>query len=315
MEKKDRLLASTLKTLAYSQIFSFPLTKKELYQRLITPPPASFSCFEKKLRIFVNQKKVTALQGYYFLPGNKKTAAKRITLTKNWKSKYQLAKKAAHFLAQIPEVFFVGLTGTLALGIAKPQDDLDLMIITTPNTLWLTRLKIYFQLKTKGKKENLRARKPKSKKTNNQLCLNLFLDASNLALEPKQQNLFTAYQIAFLKPLINKHQAYEQFLAANSWTKNFLPNAFSAPNLAGCRSGNLRGFLAMASCKVEGKNITSLLCYFLQRFYMRGKPKAKKITLTQAFFHPQNQSAKTLKRFKALTLKKSYHFLPRKHGG
>lgn len=288
MGNKDLLLSSTLKTLLYSQMFSFPLNKKELFSRLITPPPASFSAFARKLKTGVEQKKIATAQGYYFLPGKEKTVSKRIALAKNYQSKYKLAKKAASFLAQIPEIQFVGLTGNLALGIAKPMDDIDLMIITSPNALWLTRLKIYYLLKSKGGKEHLWARKPKSKIINNQLCLNLFLDASDLVLEPKQQNLFTAYQIAFIKPLINKNQTFEQFLAANCWAQKFLPNAFTLHTpgmIMGRHFGNF--------------SLLNLFCYHLQRLYMKGKPKAKKITPTQAFFHPQDQSTKTLKRFRA----------------
>jgi len=316
MRKTRFLFTSTLQTLVYADLFAFPLTKTELWQRLITPPQIPKSSWQKNLKKWAKQKKINYCQGYYFLPGGKKHIEKRRLQEKNWLPKFELVKKAADFIAQVPSVWFIGLTGNLALGVAKKTDDLDLMIITASNALWLSRLKIYWLLKKNGPKHQLFARKPGEKKVSNKLCLNLFLDGSDLAIKSKQQNLFTAYQIAFLKPLVNKHQVYEQFLAANPWAKKFLPNAFKpsrrpktkrntseeprltsqeflfpAKFLLGRWPRQRRGLLR------GGTKQLNLFCYFLQRLYMKGKPKVKKITLTQAFFHPQDQSVKTLKRF------------------
>jgi len=283
MGKKDLLSTSIKQTLLYSQLFSFPLRKKELYNRLITPPSVSFPIFKQKLKTLIKQGKIKTLKNYYFLPGREKTVNKREQLTKNYPEKYQKVKKAAQAIAQIPQVSFIGLTGNLALGIAQVKDDLDLMIITKPNSLWLTRFKVYCLLKTKGKKEGLSVRKPKSKESSDQLCLNLFLDSTDLALKKSKQNLFAAYQIALIKPLINKNQTFENFLSANYWVLKYLPHAFLPQKITLLKKKRINPF--------------NHLCFFLQKTYMKGKQSQETVSLTQAFFHPHNKASKIIKKF------------------
>ncbi|MFH1601440.1 MAG: hypothetical protein ABIB61_00600 [Candidatus Shapirobacteria bacterium] len=282
MAKKNSLLACLLQTLAYAKVYSFPLTQKELYQRLISPPPnsySSFSSFCRKLNYRVKQKKIGQTCGYYFLPGAFSLIARRKKLEKNWPDKFELAKKSAQILKKIPEVFFVGLSGNLSLGIAQPKDDIDLLIITAPNSLWIARLKIYYLLKS----SKFPVRQPGKKDAKNKLCLNLYLDFSNLTLPKYKQNLFNAYQIALIKPLYSKNRTYEKFLASNSWAAKYLPNAFTPP---------LRGQHPRSVAFAHPWGVFSnYLAYLIQRLYMFPKKTKEKITLTQAFFHPRPKTS------------------------
>jgi len=307
-----RELAS-LKALIYADLFDFPLTEEELWRRLICPSKINQQEWKKELTDWVVRKKIGRKEGYYFLPGREGNIAKRQRGEKFWPSKFALAQKAASLLKKIPTVYFIGLTGNLALGTAQADDDIDLMIITAPGALWLTRLWIYLLLvlnnmrwpiSSKARnKLRLSARCPSEKSASDKLCLNLFLDGSDLEMEAGNQNLFIAHEIAFIKPLINKKQTYERFLSANQWVREFLPNAFSLKSMA-----NTSRRIIFVELRGVFFRFFNYPCYWFQRFYMRGKPLAKKVSLTQAFFHPRDQSGKIMNRFVARCKKEKIPF-------
>ena len=66
----------------------------------------------------------------------------RINREKISEKKFLIAKKAARILFKIPTIKFVGVTGSLAMMNANENSDIDLMIITSRGTLWLSRLVI-----------------------------------------------------------------------------------------------------------------------------------------------------------------------------
>jgi len=286
-------MKGALRALTYADLFDFPLTEEELWRRLIRPSKISRQEWKKSLVDWVVRKKIGEKKGYYFLPGREKNVAKRQREEKSWLSKFALAQKAANLLKEIPVVYFVGLTGNLALGTAQADDDIDLMIIAAPGALWLARLWIYLLLLTKGRAQGLSPRCPSEKSASDKLCLNLFLDSNDLGMEIASQNLFIAHEIAFIRPLVNKKQTCERFLIANRWARKFLPNAFSLKPGRTCVPQGA----ALASPQGVFFKFFNYPCFWLQRFYMRGKPLAKKISLTQAFFHPQDQSGRIMNRF------------------
>ncbi|MEK7127252.1 MAG: nucleotidyltransferase domain-containing protein, partial [Patescibacteria group bacterium] len=61
-------------------------------------------------------------------------------------SKLELAKKIISKLKNISFVEAIFVTGSVAANNATEKADIDLMVITKPNTLWLTRLLIAFYL-------------------------------------------------------------------------------------------------------------------------------------------------------------------------
>jgi hypothetical protein len=166
---------AVLRTKAYAKIFNYQLTLPELHRFLITPQP-----------LFITAKKIFP---------------------------YSFELKQLPIFRLIPWVKLVALTGARAMNNASLADDIDLMIITAENRLWLTRLLLVillFPWLRRGQKISRR------------LCLNLWLDESALSL--KQQNLYTAHEICQLKPLYNRDQTYQKFINANLWVKTFLAN-------------------------------------------------------------------------------------------
>lgn len=286
------MFSATFRALLYAAIFHFPLTEKELWERMICPTQTEKKVWQEKLKVWVSQGKIIKKKGYYFLPGGEGNLYRRKREEKNWPAKFVLAQKTACLLAKIPSVYFVGLTGSLAVGVAKPAGDIDLMIITAPGTLWLTRFFIYLLLKISRQP----VRRPGEKFVRDKLCLNLFLDSNCLSLDKDLQNLFIAHEIVLLKPLYDKNDIYQKFLSGNRWVGKYLPHAFKL------RKKRFSKFRANFFLKFLNR-----FCFWLQKLNMYGKPRAKRISLTSAFFHPRDRTEKVLEKF----LLTSRRFAPR----
>lgn len=180
---------AVLRTTTYASIFNYYLSFEELYRYLISPEPVS----------------KTKLKPYFI--------AKPQPINHFNQLKWPIAQRAVKLLSFIPWIKMAATTGALAMNNCQKDDDIDLMIITAANRLWLTRLLsaiLLFPFLRRGRR------------INNRLCLNLWLDEA--ALNLKQRNLYVAHEICQLKPLYNRDQTYQKFLAANLWYKQFLPN-------------------------------------------------------------------------------------------
>ncbi|OGD56160.1 hypothetical protein A3I57_03685 [Candidatus Beckwithbacteria bacterium RIFCSPLOWO2_02_FULL_47_23] len=192
------------KTIAYADIFDYPLKADELQRWLIQGDsfaPAKVSPYWIKTNRF------------YHLPGRSKIISLRRQRQHFSHLKWPIAYRAAKILSFIPSVKLVAVTGALAMNNSDQDDDIDLMIITTKNRLWLVRalaMALLLPWLRRGRK------------INNRLCLNLWLDETTLAI--KRRNLYIAHEICQAQPVFERDQTYQKFIAANLWYKNFLPN-------------------------------------------------------------------------------------------
>ena len=185
-----------LKTIAYADIFDYPLTRSEALRWLIKGDSLA-----------------PAKKGYYYLPGREGLIALRRRREYFSRLKWPMAYRAAKILSFIPTIKLVAVTGALAMNNADKNDDIDLMIVTQTNRLWLTRLTVWLFLFAYWRR---------GKKINNRFCLNLWLDETALAI--KKHNLYIAHEICQARPVLDKDGTYQKFIAANLWYKNYLPN-------------------------------------------------------------------------------------------
>src|SRR5690606_11436099 len=57
-------------------------------------------------------------------------------------------------------------------------------------------------------------------------CVNYFIDTDHLAIP--DENIFTATEIRFLKPMVNQELLHE-FIASNEWIRNYFPAPYRQP--------------------------------------------------------------------------------------
>lgn len=212
-----------LRTLAYADVFDYPLNKDEIWRWLIAEKRSQKTGDRKKftrsLKSILDSDKIHFIRGFYCLKDREKIILLRKRKEQYSASKIKLAGKVAGILRLIPWVKLVGVTGALAMRNADKEDDIDLLIITTPNRLWLTRLLAVFLLELTGKR-----RRPDEEKVKDKICLNMFLDENHLALPQKERDLFSAHEVYQMEPFWQEERTYQRFLKANSWSQKFLPN-------------------------------------------------------------------------------------------
>lgn len=273
---------SILKTLIYSDIFDYPLKKDEIWKFLIGKKISKES-FEKASTELPHVK-WEHRNGFYFLSGREKIVGKRIERKKVSQQKLAEAKKIIKHLSLIPTVLLIGISGGLALENAEKNDDIDLFVIASKDTLWITRLILVFLLIIMGQYRG------RGKKGSAKICLNMLIDEESLSFPKKRQDLYTAHEIIQLRPVLNRNNTYDKFLTANRrWIEKFLPNAIeriknphSAKALRG-RQGPLF--------------IIEKLAKTLQLWYMKKHRTIETISSHFLAFHPLDYKSFVLKEY------------------
>ncbi len=168
------------------------------------------------------------------------------------------------------------------------DEDIDLLIITKQDSLWLVRLVILLLSPILG----INRRRPKDKEVKNKISFNLFLEENHLKVGP--ENLFLAHEICQMKPIYNKDETYLRFFNHNKWVSDYLPN--SIPNFKFEILPGGRQVLNFKS-KQPVFRLLNYLAYRVQLLYMESKRTIERVSLHQAFFHPHNLQERILKKY------------------
>lgn len=211
-----------------------------------------------------------------------KTIPLRLEREKEAKIKWRIAREAAHILGFIPTIQMIGVTGGLAVNAVSPKDDIDFIIITRPEALWVTRFIVTLIFDVLGKR-----RRPKDKDVADKYCFNLYLTSDNLHLPQEWQDLYLAHEVLQMVPLWSRLYTYEKFITANAWTKKYLPNRYKVAlkNTKRAEIANISPFDDMMAqwllrCEHFARRI--------QYLYMRRRKTTEYISAQAAFFHPHD---------------------------
>jgi cytidyltransferase-like protein len=274
-----------LKTLVYADIFDYPLTVSELDRWLIAGDDLKVRPTKESAEGAVYPKGGSDLIGitgpYYHLRGRKHLVVLRHHRHKFSQLKYKLAEKITKILSLIPWIRLITVTGALAMNNADEKDDIDLMIVTQKNRLWLTRFMVLVVLLLAGRLRRFGQRGNRDK-----ICLNLWLDETALSVPKTQRNLYTAHEVAQAKPIFSRHNTYRQFIKANLWLKQYLPNFSSRSDL----NRNSRLQAEKGSPAGERSDLIGWLerlAFKVQHAYMRKKMTRERVGSHFAFFHPR----------------------------
>jgi hypothetical protein len=279
-----------LRTLAYADIFDYPLTEEEIWRWMIGEQATSNRQKEIEKRLKENSyllSHISYRQGFYSLKGRENIVALRKKRERFSASKLKLAEKVAGILRLIPWVKMVGVTGALAMKNSDKEDDIDLLIITSKNRLWLTRGLVVSFLRLTG----LYRRPGKIK---NKICPNMLLDENHLAIPKKERDLFSAHEVCQLRPIFVRENTYSRFLQENSWAKKFLPNALDLKILKGKTSKNNK---LITNYQLP---ITWLEAFArkLQLSYMQSRRTNEVVEPGRIRFHPEDAREWVLKEYK-----------------
>jgi len=283
-----------LRTLAYADIFDYPLTPREIHKFLISEKPLDFDSVQKALsRMGAERKRISTDKAghFYFLTGREKLVPLRKKRKKISQKKLKVAQKIAVLLKIISQVKLIGVTGRLAMENSETEDDIDFLIITSKNRLWLTRLLTVFLL------ELLRIRRrPSNKYVKDKICLNMFLDEKHLSLPAKERDLFTAHEIVQMKPLWERGGTYGRFLKANGWVREYLPNVIKKDTRR-----TKEKIFQFSNFPIF--NFFERLARDFQFWYMKRHRTVEVVSPHRALFHPQSARGWVLEEYKKRVVK------------
>lgn len=274
LSRRQQVLQKELyKTLAYSDVFNYPLTGKQLFQFLgVKINTKDFFSLVKTL-----PHRNVAQTMYYFLPKKEAVVEERIKKEKVNIFKIKQTEKIAHRLGLLPTIRFIGISGSLAMKNAEKHSDSDIFIITAPYTLWVTRLLVYLFLIFAGLKRS-------KKNSQNAICANMFLDLRALRFSIPKRNIYTAHEIAQLVPLVNKQKIFQKFLLANTWVKKYFPNIQFPKKIKTQESFSLWTILFPLEYIVR----------LMQLWHMRKKITREIVAPTAIAFHPIDYESEIL---------------------
>jgi predicted nucleotidyltransferase len=280
---KEQIKLIIIDTLAYFDVFNYPLTLDQIYLFL------HYNHIQKKLikECLGEMPIVENKNGLYFFSGKQEIAIKRKLRKKDNYKKVITAVSYSNLLSMIPGVKMVSLTGSVAMQNASADDDIDLFIITRKNMLWTTRLIAVCITKILGIKRERRSRKNKNK-----MCLNMFLDERDMELSEK--NLYTAHEIVQMKILYDEHKVFEDFMNKNLWIRDFFPKLYVKKR----NNRRSKKWFEPLFFSERILGIINFSAFILQYVYMSSRITKEQVSLTKAFFHPNNSNKFILTEYK-----------------
>jgi hypothetical protein len=204
-----------LYTVAYADIFDYPLTVEEL-QRYLIAFPASLEAVLETLAGLVSDRSVILKDRHVTLPGREDILAARQRRSAAAERLWPRARRYGHMLARLPFVRMVAVTGALAVDNVEAEADLDYLVITRSGRLWLCRAMVILLVRRAALSGDI-------------LCPNYFLAESALTFD--EHNLYTAHELTQMVPLSGM-DIYRRIRRLNPWTAGYLPNAWGLPGRA-----------------------------------------------------------------------------------
>jgi hypothetical protein len=204
--RKYVLRSAVRRSLAYADVFDYPLTLSELH-RYLQGERASLE--ELRALVAVGIPGVVEHDGFHALAGRLCTVAERHRRQAVSAAPIRRARRYARLLKHLPFVRMVALTGSLAMENAERAGDIDVMIVAASGRVWLARAAAVALARV-------------AKLAGDTLCPNYVIAEHALALS--DTSIYGAHELAHMVPLYG-HDVYLRLWASNPHIGIVLPNA------------------------------------------------------------------------------------------
>jgi hypothetical protein len=198
---------SILKTLAYFDIFHYPLYREEIRQFL--DQPADEHIVDQWLDYLVAAKRIYRYHDLYSLQNNQLLGLRRKEGNQRAEVLLKRAQRIGRFLYRFPYVRAIGISGSLSKYFADEKADIDFFIITRSNRLWIARTFMFLFIKF----ATLLGRR-------HLYCLNYYIDENAFRLE--EQNIFVAIELKTIIP-VTGNTTMQDFFQSNEWADTWFP--------------------------------------------------------------------------------------------
>lgn len=264
----SKIEQAIIKTLAYFDLISRPLSEDELYSYLYVQKCSSRE-LQGGLQSLLRNKIVVEKDGYYSLKNQKINSQKQGD--KILEQKWKLAQNIASKMLWIPYLRSVLVIHSLANGTARESSDVDFLIITAKNRLFTCRFFMVVNNILLGRQKTKFNQKDK-------IDLGFYVSEDGLDIKKTrlhENDILTTYFLATAKPLYN-FESYQRFVNKNDWLKKFLPN-FEIKNSKYSILDNQNKIRKFLEKILSGKlgDFLNLILKKLQIFKIYLEPKAK----------------------------------------
>ncbi len=249
-EQSSTLEKAILKTLAFFDIFEYPLTLVELYKWLYLPNSSEkYNLFDiySELEIITSKNNISSKNGFYFLLGRSEIIKTRLYRYQLAEKKFKIALKTALILKWLSPIKMVSICNNVGYNNGTERSDIDFFIIVEKNRLWLSRFFVTIITNLLGVRRH-------DQKFIDRICLSFYiandhLDISDISLKPN--DIYLVFWLATLAPIYDDG-IYRDFFEENKWVYDFLPNFY--PTLLNGRrqTANIKSFF---SSKKLNRNI------------------------------------------------------------
>ncbi len=201
--------ADIIKTIAYFDVFRYPLTDEQIYRFLPRDSVAKEHVSDIVKRL-VAEGILGEYNNYYFLRSEgREIVSQRKDDEERAQKMMKYARLVTLLLKQFPFTRAIFVTGSLSKNVAAADSDIDFMIVTAEERLWIckTFLTLFRKVFLLG--------------SHKYFCTNFYVSEKEYAIS--ERNMYSAIELLTIKVMWNI-PAFLEFQRANSWAKDFLPN-------------------------------------------------------------------------------------------
>lgn len=210
-----------LETVAYYDVFDYPLTEFEVWQLLLATDGEGERVGRIPFRDVLEtldgsflRKRLGRFRGFVFLCGREGLVPIRIGRQKRADAQILRARRIAALFRFFPFVRMAGLTGSLAMKNIGRGSDWDFFVVLESGHIWTGRAIATGILHLLGLRRH-------GKKVSGRACLNFWVTTSSLEIRLK--DIFSTNEYLFLIPLFDEG-VFVKFQEANAWIRRFRPN-------------------------------------------------------------------------------------------
>ena len=212
---------STIKTLAFFEIFKRPLRIEEIWHYLYGPG-GSRAGFDEVVNRLIGKKIVIESNGCFALTGEimKRDQLESLrTVQNDLNDGFRRKVKRYRFIFKLcPFVRMVAVCNSPALGAGDKKSDIDLFIVTKGGRIFTARTIVTLLTHLFGVRRH-------GNKVAGRFCLSFFISDKKLGISgiKNEEDVYLDFWTASLKPVFGM-EAYNDFCKENSWVKDFFTN-------------------------------------------------------------------------------------------
>ncbi|MBX4211773.1 MAG: hypothetical protein KW806_03235 [Candidatus Yanofskybacteria bacterium] len=306
---------AVLATLAYYDVFDFPLTAFEVWKYLINPARVerlkegiteiSLSEVIRELDELLVNKKILEHNGFYFFPERVGIYDTRIEREKISAQKWKKLLKYAQWFVAVPYIKGLFISGSMAVNNSTEMSDFDALVVARSGRLYTCRILLSFMAGMLGVRRTKHDTRAPDK-----FCFNHYVTDHNLGIS--YESLYNAQSYTSLRPILVRDDIWVKFFRENIWLHKFVYNAQPEesyfyklkpwPLLEG-----IRGLAEAVLDTVVGEWLEKFLRYYQQRRIRMNPvsyaPGGRTIfTDAQLEFHPHSEERRIITRYNETVL-------------